>query len=37
MDDTNPITGEASSDIFIKGYLYGTEIDGQTTDIHYRL
>ena len=36
LEDTNPITGEASSDIFVRGYMYGTEIDGNQTDTHYR-
>ena len=36
LEDTNPLTGEASSDIFVKGYMYGPEIDEQNTDTHYR-
>ena len=36
-DDTNIITGEASSDQFIKGWLEGNREDIQQTDVHYRL
>ena len=36
LEDTNILTGEASSDIFVKGYLHGDEVDGQQTDVHYR-
>ena len=36
LEDTNFVTGEASSDIFVKGYLHGADIDGQQTDVHYR-
>ncbi|KAG8231448.1 hypothetical protein J437_LFUL000165 [Ladona fulva] len=32
--DTNIITGEKSSDIFVKGWLYGPRIDYQCTDVH---
>ena len=35
-DETNIITGEASSDIFIKGWLEGNREDMQETDVHYR-
>lgn len=36
LEDTNLLTGEASSDIFIKGYVLGIGDDDQTTDVHYR-
>ena len=35
-DETNIITGEASSDQFIKGWLEGNREDMQETDVHYR-
>ena len=37
LADTNPLTGEASSDIFVRGYVYGMGSDDQQTDVHYRL
>ena len=37
LDDVNPLTGEASSDVFVKGFLKGKGVDGQETDVHYRL
>jgi len=36
LDDTNVLTGEQSSDIFVKGYVKGVGDDGQATDVHYR-
>jgi len=36
LDDTNVLTGEQSSDIFVKGYLKGVGEDDQQTDVHYR-
>jgi len=36
LDDVNPLTGERSSDIYVKGYLKGPGEDLQHTDIHYR-
>ena len=36
LEDTNVITGEASSDIFVRGYVKGIGEDHQNTDIHYR-
>ena len=36
LEDTNVLTGEPSSDIFIRGYLYGQDLDDQQTDVHYR-
>lgn len=35
-DETNALTGESSSDIFIKGWLEGNREDMQETDVHYR-
>ena len=37
MEDTNPITGEASSDIFVRGFLQSVGEDDQSTDVHYML
>jgi len=36
LDDVNVLTGEQSSDIFVKGYVKGVLEDGQSTDVHYR-
>lgn len=36
LDDVNPLTGEASSDIYVRGYVKGPGEDQQETDIHYR-
>ena len=36
LDDVNVLTGEQSSDIFVKGYVKGVGDDGQSTDVHYR-
>ncbi|MCJ8732714.1 hypothetical protein PDJAM_G00214460 [Pangasius djambal] len=35
LEDTNFITGQQSSDIYIKGWLKGLEDDAQETDVHY--
>uniref|UniRef100_A0A8C2A8K6 Fer-1 like family member 6 n=1 Tax=Cyprinus carpio TaxID=7962 RepID=A0A8C2A8K6_CYPCA len=35
LEDTNFITGQQSSDIYIKGWLKGLEDDSQETDVHY--
>ncbi|RMZ93702.1 fer-1 6 isoform X2, partial [Brachionus plicatilis] len=35
LDDTNPITGEKKSDIYIKGFLCDQEKVYQSTDVHY--
>ncbi len=32
----NYLTGEASSDILVKGYIKGKGEDDQSTDVHYR-
>ena len=36
-DEIDLLTGEASSDQFIKGWLEGTRENIQETDVHYRL
>ena len=36
LDDVNPLTGEQSSDIFVKGYVKGVGDDDQSPDVHYR-
>lgn len=36
LNDTGGLTGEASSDIFVKGWMKGLGIDDQVTDVHYR-
>lgn len=36
LEDENFLTGEASSDIFIRGYVMGMGVDDQQTDVHYR-
>ncbi|KAL3320563.1 hypothetical protein Ciccas_000767 [Cichlidogyrus casuarinus] len=36
MADDSMLTGEASSDIFVKGWMKGLGLDDQTTDVHYR-
>lgn len=36
LEDTNFVTGEQSSDIFVRGYLLGKGEDDQQTDVHYR-
>uniref|UniRef100_A0A671K7F8 C2 domain-containing protein n=1 Tax=Sinocyclocheilus anshuiensis TaxID=1608454 RepID=A0A671K7F8_9TELE len=35
LEDTNFITGQQSSDIYVKGWLKGLEDDSQETDVHY--
>jgi hypothetical protein len=35
LDEVNPVTGEASSDIYVKGWLADPETV-QSTDVHYR-
>ncbi|KAJ8255189.1 hypothetical protein GJAV_G00202030 [Gymnothorax javanicus] len=35
LEDTNFITGQQSSDIYVKGWLKGLEDDCQETDVHY--
>ncbi|CAH1774769.1 unnamed protein product [Owenia fusiformis] len=36
LDDSNILTGEKSSDILVKGFFKGNDIDLQETDVHYR-
>lgn len=36
LDDENPLTGEKSSDIYLKGYMCDRIAESQKTDIHYR-
>lgn len=36
LDDTNVITGEKSSDIYVKGFLCDKLAESQKTDVHYR-
>ncbi|XP_077434597.1 fer-1-like protein 4 isoform X2 [Vanacampus margaritifer] len=35
LDDINPFTGNASSDIYVKGWIRGLEDDKQETDVHF--
>ncbi|CAH2285873.1 fer-1 6 [Pelobates cultripes] len=35
LEDENIITGQKSSDIYVKGWLKGIEDDTQETDVHY--
>ncbi|XP_060786149.1 fer-1-like protein 6 isoform X2 [Neoarius graeffei] len=35
LEDSNFITGQQSSDIYVKGWLKGLEDDAQETDVHY--
>ncbi|XP_056144940.1 fer-1-like protein 6 [Lampris incognitus] len=35
LDDSNFLTGQQSSDIYVKGWLKGFEDDRQETDVHY--
>lgn len=36
LEETNIVTGEASSDIYVKGWLEGNREFRQETDVHYR-
>ena len=36
LNDENFITGEKTSDIYVKAWILGEKEDGQQTDIHYR-
>ncbi len=36
LDDTNLITGEKTSDIYVKGFLCDRTSEYQKTDVHYR-
>ncbi|KAK5890071.1 hypothetical protein CesoFtcFv8_013638 [Champsocephalus esox] len=35
LEDSNFLTGQQSSDIYVKGWLKGLEADRQETDVHY--
>uniref|UniRef100_A0A4X1T8F6 C2 domain-containing protein n=1 Tax=Sus scrofa TaxID=9823 RepID=A0A4X1T8F6_PIG len=35
LDDVNPLTGEMSSDIYVKSWVKGLEPDKQETDVHF--
>uniref|UniRef100_A0A4X2LUP1 C2 domain-containing protein n=1 Tax=Vombatus ursinus TaxID=29139 RepID=A0A4X2LUP1_VOMUR len=35
LDDVNPLTGEMSSDIYVKSWVKGLESDKQETDVHF--
>lgn len=36
LNDENLLTGEKTSDIYVKAWILGEKIDAQQTDIHYR-
>lgn len=36
LDDTNPLTGQKSSDIYFKGFMCDRQTEFQKTDVHYR-
>ncbi|CAF4451127.1 unnamed protein product [Rotaria sp. Silwood2] len=36
LNDENFVTGEKTSDIYVKAWILGEKDDGQQTDIHYR-
>lgn len=36
LNDENIVTGEKTSDIYVKAWILGEKIDAQQTDIHYR-
>ena len=36
LDDRNPLTGEQSSDIYVKGFVCDKQSEAKRTDIHYR-
>ncbi|XP_032930543.1 fer-1-like protein 4 [Catharus ustulatus] len=35
LDDVNPVTGEPSSDIYVKSWIKGLDHDKQETDVHF--
>ncbi|XP_027519801.1 fer-1-like protein 4 [Corapipo altera] len=35
LDDVNPVTGETSSDIYVKSWIKGLDHDKQETDVHF--
>lgn len=36
LDDVNPLTGEKTSDIYVRGFLCDHVSEAQSTDVHYR-
>lgn len=36
LDDVNPLTGEKTSDIYIKSFMCDSIGEAQSTDVHYR-
>lgn len=36
LDDVNPLTGEKTSDIYVKGFVCDKINEAQSTDVHYR-
>jgi hypothetical protein len=36
LEDENFLTGEKSSDIYVKAWIIGENEDAQQTDVHYR-
>lgn len=36
LNDENVVTGEKTSDIYVKAWILAEDIDAQQTDIHYR-
>ena len=36
LNDENFVTGEKTSDIYVKAWILGEKEDGQQTDVHYR-
>ena len=36
LDDVNPVTGEQTSDIYVKGFLCDKIDEAQKTDTHFR-
>jgi len=36
LNDENFLTGEKTSDIYVKGWILGENDDAQQTDVHYR-
>lgn len=36
LNDENFLTGEKTSDIYVKAWILGESVDAQETDIHYR-
>lgn len=36
LDDVNPLTGEKTSDIYVKSFMCDKVNEAQKTDVHYR-